>query len=77
MLCGEEDVRMSVQEVEQAQRALSPQDDLAPYAGQWVALRNGHVVASGIDPESLREDPAVEPDDVIVPVSDADGGYFL
>jgi hypothetical protein len=68
---------VSVSEVERAQEELTPKDDLGPYKGQWVALRDGHVVAADVDPVRLRENPDVRSDDVIVPVSGFDGGYFL
>jgi hypothetical protein len=68
---------MTVQEVKRAQEELAPKDDLTPYKGQWVALRDGHVVASDVDPVRLRENPEVREDDVIIPVSDANGGYFF
>jgi hypothetical protein len=68
---------MSVEEIERLQQQLAPKEDLSPYAGQWVALRDGMVVASDIDPMRLRENPDVRGDDVIIPVGDPEGGYFL
>ena len=63
--------------VERAQEELAPKEDLSEYAGQWVALRDGRVVANDIDPSRLRENPDVHEGDVIVPVSDSEGGYFF
>lgn len=68
---------VSLKEAEVQQAALTPKEDLRPYVGQWVALRDGIVVAHDIDPVSLREQPGVHPTDVILPVPDAEGGYFL
>jgi hypothetical protein len=41
-------------------------DDLNPYRGSWVALRNGHVVASGLTPAELADRPDAKEDDFIV-----------
>jgi hypothetical protein len=38
----------------QIQQDAVPKDELTPYAGQWVVLRDGRVVASGGDPVELR-----------------------
>jgi hypothetical protein len=44
--------------------------DLTPYAGQWVALRDGEVVASDLDAVALRYRPEVLPTDALLPVPD-------
>jgi hypothetical protein len=31
------------------QASLAPKEDLRPYAGKWIALRDGYVVASADD----------------------------
>ena len=54
--------------VAEHQQQLAPKEDLAPYAGQWVALRDGYVVASALDAVTLRQNPEVRDDDVLVPV---------
>lgn len=64
-------------ELERSQQELAIEDDLAPYAGQWVAIRDGHVVAHDVDPARLEEHPAVEPTDLIVAVGNLDGGYYV
>lgn len=51
-------------------------DDLAAYAGAWVAIRDGRVVASALDPVELRHNPAVHDHDVVMPVP-PDGGATL
>lgn len=60
---------MSVHELEQTQRkTLLPKDDLSPYAGQWVALRDGRVIASVLDAVALRDNPVVTSEDTLLPV---------
>ena len=60
---------MSVHELEQAQqKTLLPKDDLSPYAGQWVALRDGHVIAGDLDAVALRNNPVVTSEDALLPV---------
>lgn len=59
---------MTVQEIERKQAELAPKDDLSPYVGRWVALRDGHVVASDLDAIALRDNPNVREDDVLMPV---------
>jgi hypothetical protein len=54
--------------LDQSQTALMPKEDLTPYEGQWVALRAGHVVASDVSAIALRDQPAVEPSDMIMRV---------
>lgn len=65
---------MTVQEIQQQ---LAPKEELAPYAGQWVALRDGHVVASDLDPIALREHPDVTEDDILMPVGSAGKGHYI
>jgi hypothetical protein len=64
-------------DVTRAQEELQAQEDLSAYAGQWVALRDGHVVAAAPDPTSLRENPDVREDDELVPVGEPRATYFL
>ncbi len=59
---------MSVHDLEQAQQKILPKDDLTPYRGQWVALRDGHVIASDIDAVALRDNPVVKSEDTLLPV---------
>ncbi len=60
------------------QEDLAIHEDLKPYAGNWVALRNGKVVASALDSVELRDKPEVLDDDVLMPVPDrTDGPYIL
>jgi hypothetical protein len=50
------------------QQALEIHDDLSPYEGQWVVIRDGHVVAYGRDTAKLRELPNVLDSDIFVTV---------
>jgi hypothetical protein len=59
------------------QASLAPKEDLRPYAGKWVALRDGYVVASADDSVSLRDDPAVRESDQLLPVPAADSGMYV
>jgi hypothetical protein len=68
---------VSVHEAERLQQELTPKEDLTPYVGQWVALRDGYVVASDVDPLALRTHPDVREDDAILKVAPPRGGYFL
>jgi hypothetical protein len=70
---------MSVHEFEQAQQNALPKDDLTPYAGQWVALRDGHVIASDLDAVALRDNPVVTSEDALQPVPPSGEGvvYIL
>ena len=49
----------SVIDIQRQQQESMPREDLRPYAGQWVALRDGHVVACDIDAVALRNNEAV------------------
>jgi hypothetical protein len=51
-----------------AQDDTLPKEDLTPYEGLWVALRNGYVIAADLDPRQVREHPAVRVDDVLLAV---------
>lgn len=67
----------TARELRLEQEKLTPKEDLAPYGGKWVALRDGHVVASDADPARLRHDERVAPGDVIIPVRPAEGRYLI
>jgi len=68
---------MTVDELEREQSRPLSQDDLTPYRGRWVALRDGHVVASDFDSVALRDNPDVREDDMLVPVPVQDQGTYL
>lgn len=54
--------------VAERQQQMAPKEDLAQYSGQWVALRDGYVVASALDAVTLRCNEEVQATDVIMPV---------
>jgi hypothetical protein len=60
------------------QSDLVIRESLKPYAGSWVAIRDGKVIASALDAVELRDKPEVCEDDVLMPVPDrTDGVYIL
>jgi hypothetical protein len=59
-----------VDEIKREQDESMPREDLVPFAGQWVAIRNGKVIASDLDALSLRNQPEVGPGDLLLPVPD-------
>ena len=54
-----------------------PPDDLEHYSGEWVAMRDGRVVAHDPDPEQLRANPDVRPTDDVFPVGEPPSGFYL
>jgi Family of unknown function (DUF5678) len=62
---------------EEAQRNSMPNEDLSSLAGQWVALRDGHVVAYARTLASLRRRDDVRVDDVLVAVPRAEETYRI
>jgi len=67
---------MAVIDLQSEQQRALPREDLSPYEGQWVALREGHVIASDLDVVSLRANPDVHSDDALLPVP-RDGDALL
>ncbi len=65
------------EDFERAQTELNPREDLAPYRGRWVALRDGYVVASDLSLTSLRAQPGLRETDVFMPVSRHPSGIFI
>lgn len=65
---------MPTQEI---QRDPIVDEDLAPYRGSWVAIRDGKVIADALDPVELRDHKDVREDDWFVLVPSADEGAFL
>lgn len=63
-------------DIQHQQHDAMPRDDLKPYAGEWVALREGHVIASDIDAVALRNNPEVQETDTLTPVP-PDGAVVL
>jgi hypothetical protein len=52
-------------------------EDLTPYAGSWVAIRDGKVIASALDSVELRDHEDVRSDDFLMPVPDSTTGIFI
>jgi hypothetical protein len=68
---------MKVQEVvPQQQRALA-KEDLSGYDRQWVALREGRVIASHVSGVALRGRPEVGPGDILMPVPPRGTAVFI
>ena len=59
------------------QSDLVIREDLTPYAGSWVAIRDGTVVASALDSVELRDKPGVHDDDVLMPVPDRTESVYI
>lgn len=59
------------------QTARLVEEDLAPYSGSWVAVREGKVVASALDAIELRDQPGVRDDDWLILVPSGTDGAFL
>jgi hypothetical protein len=47
-------------------------DDLTPYRGKWVVIRDGKVLESGLDPVELRSRQGVKSTDRIILVPSRD-----
>ena len=62
------DLEQAAREAERAQRESAPKESLAPYRGEWVALRKGYVVGHDRDLARLMEQPDVRDDDLFWPV---------
>jgi hypothetical protein len=52
-------------------------EDLEPYDGKWVAVRDGKVVAHADDEETLRADSRIRDGDLLYPVGDPPSGFYL
>lgn len=64
--------------VKEIQREPLVTDDLSPYTGTWVAIRDGKIIASALDPVELRDNPDVHNDDALMPVPpDGDATLIL
>ena len=63
--------------LDREQQSLVGDVDLDPYRGTWVAIRDGEVIASDVDPIALRDNPDVRSDDFLTLVPTADEGMLL
>jgi hypothetical protein len=60
---------MVAQELLYQQRELAPKDDLTAFAGQWVVLRRGHVVAHAEEMAELLQRDVLTDRDAVIHVS--------
>jgi hypothetical protein len=51
--------------------------DLDAYDGQWVAMREGKVVAHADDEESVRTHADVRETDLVFPIGEPPSGFYL
>jgi uncharacterized protein DUF5678 len=52
-------------------------DALDEYDGQWVAMRDGRVVAHASDEEAVRAQEGVEPTDLVFPIGEPPSGFYM
>jgi hypothetical protein len=53
-----------------------PEDDLEHYSGEWVAVRDGKVVAHHPQLEELQAHPDVQPSDDVFPIGEPPTGFY-
>jgi hypothetical protein len=61
---------MIAQELLHQQRELTPKQDLAQFAGEWVVLRGGRVVAHAQEMAELISRGDVRDRDAVIRISD-------
>jgi hypothetical protein len=61
----------------EAQREPIVKDDLAPYRGSWVAVRDGKVISSALSSIQLKDKPDVHPGDLFIMVPTGVGWSIL
>jgi len=59
------------------QARTAPSDDLEPYWGKWIAVRDREIVASGFSLAEVRRRHEVRPTDVIMPVPKPEGDFLI
>jgi len=52
-------------------------ENLDPYEGRWVAMRDGKLVAHAEDEETLRAHPGLQKEDLLFPVGQPTTGFYL
>ena len=62
-----DEIQQSVEDGQNRMDEMLPKD-LSDYAGRWVAIRDGIVVASGENVDDLFQQEAVLPTDIIMTV---------
>lgn len=71
---------MAVQDQEsfrEAQAKLDAKEDLAPYMGRWVAVRDGKVIASDLSLSALQSQAPVDSSDVFMPIPRTRPGFLI
>jgi hypothetical protein len=63
------------QELVRRQRDLEPKDDLDAHAGQWVILRDGHVIAHAQELGQLVTNGQLGDGDAVLHVTDDPGDF--
>lgn len=67
---------MIAQELVRRQRGLDPKEDLtAHYAGEWVILRDGHVIAHAKELGQLVNKGLISDGDAVLRVTEAPGDF--
>ena len=59
------------------QEHLAPREDTRPYAGKWVAMRDGRIIAFADDSVSLLASAAVRSDDQLIPIPSSETGIYV
>ncbi len=52
-------------------------EELDPYDGQWVAMRDGVVIAHAVEESAVREHEDVAETDLVFPVGEPPSGFYL
>jgi hypothetical protein len=65
-----------VNEHEQNESSL-PEHDLEHFTGEWVAMRDGRVVAHHPDPEVLKAHASVAESDDVFPIGEPPTGFYF
>lgn len=61
----------------ESEHQQAAEHDLSYYEGQWIAVRNGKVIANAPNEEALRTNPAVREGDDVYPIGDPPSGFYL
>lgn len=64
-------------DLSRGQAEFKVEEDLSSYGGKWVAIRDGRVVASDLSPKLLKAHRNVRDSDVLAPIPESRGGYFV
>ena len=59
------------------QARASPKGDLKPYWGEWIAVRDREIIASGSSLAEVRSRHDVRPTDLVMPVPRPEGDFLI